>query len=380
MKILHVIEGLGRGGAERRLVNDLTHLCTNGFEHEVCTLGQDRALAHEIEALGVPVHRLDLERLSNWRRALHCLRALVEAQRFDLVHSQLFWADCYTRVVAHERRLPSLVTLQSSAYQPGEFVYSRKRHAVETFMGWWSRCHYVAVSAYVRRSAIRHLHVPESRVSLIYNSVDVERFQHVDQARVQRLKDELGLEPGDQVLIMVGRMDPPKGHRVLLAALSLLKERLPHLKVLIVGQGVLEAALKAFMREQGLEGIVTFLGNRQEIPELLALSDVYVFPTKCEGLPLTVLEAMAMAKPCLASRIGPIEEIIERDGDAGYLVDQHTPQAWAAAIERVLCDANRALVGQRGYDVIRQRFAARRQAEAMGRLYHQLVHGEAVGS
>lgn len=247
-------------------------------------------------------------------------------------------------------------------------------------MGRWSGCHYVAVSAYVRRSAIRHLHVSESRVSLIYNSVDLARFRHIDETAVQRLRDELGLRPDDQVLLMVGRMDPPKGHRVLLAALSLLRKRGSGVRVLLVGQGVLEPQLKMFVREHQLESLVTFLGNRQDIPELLAASDVYVFPTKCEGFPLTVLEAMAMGKPCLASRIGPIEEIIERDGEDGYLVDDHRPEAWAAAIERVLHDANRMRVGQRGQAIVRQRFSAQRQAEAMGHLYHQLVGGEGVTS
>lgn len=369
MRILHVIEGLGRGGAERRLVNDLTYLRTNGFAHRVCTLTDDLALAPEVERLGIPVHRLGLSRLSDWRTGIARLSALLEAHPADLVHSQLFWADCYARVVAKRRGLPMLVTLQSSAFQPGEFLYSWKRHGVEYALSRWSGCRYVAVSAYVRRSAIEHLHVPQERVTLIPNSVDVSRFQPPPAEHVATARAALRLRSDDRVLIMVGRLDPPKGHQVLFEALAQLRSSSSSVKMLIVGDGPLEARLRKLVRTLGLETLVQFLGARDDIPLLMAASDVYVFPTKCEGLPLTVLEAMAMAKPCVASRIGPIEEIIDQDGRTGYLVDRHTPQAWASTLARVLEDPSRESVGRQGAAVVRERFAANRQAARLGQFY-----------
>lgn len=372
MKVLHVIEGLGRGGAERRLINDLTHLRGEGWRHLVCHLGADDTLAAEIHALGIPVENLRVKRVSDWRTALERLHAVIAAYQPDLIHSQLFWADCYARLLARWWGIPAVVTLQSSACRPGEFLYSRKRHLAEYVLGRWSRCHYVAVSAYVREAALRYLRVPAERIRLIYNSVDMERFGAVEPLRVAALRRSLGLDERALVMLVVGRLDPPKGHHLLFEALESMRERLVSAAVLIVGQGPLDAALKQFVREHRLDGLVRFLGSRGDIRELLALCDLYLFPTKCEGLPLTILEAMAMGKPCVASRIGPIEEIID-DGRTGYLVDHPTSEAWRLGMVRALNDPQRDEVASRGRETIRQRFAARQHAEQLREVYRMMA-------
>ncbi len=377
MRILHVVEGLGRGGAERRLINDLTHLRGGGFEHRVCALGREQALAHEIAQLDVVVERVGLERLSDWWTALTRLRDILDRFPADLVHSHVFWADCYARIVARERRLPALVTLHATTSEPGTFVYSRKRHLVDWVLARWSGCRYLAVSAQVQRSAIQYLGVGPDRVTLIHTGVDPDRLRSSEAGRLSALRQACGLDGASHVLIMVGRLDPPKGHRILLGALALLRERHPGLRVLFVGTGALDSTLRAQVVRDGLASMVRFLGERDDVKDLLAISDTYVFPTRCEGFPLTLAEAMALGKSCVASRFGPVEELIECDGMSGYLVEEHTSEAWAKAIERVMHDPQRHEVGRRASEVISRQFSAQRQAEALGRLYRSLA-SEAV--
>jgi glycosyltransferase involved in cell wall biosynthesis len=243
---------------------------------------------------------------------------------------------------------------------------------VDGWTGRWLTDAFVAVSAFVRDSAVRNLGLPAARVEVIPNSVELSRFAPSDPAQLAALRRELGIGAADRVITTVGRLDPPKGHRFLLEALVEVRRRVPGVRLLIVGDGPSRANLEVQACEHGVSDRVVFAGVRGDIPAILGLSEVFVLPTLSEGLPLTVLEAMAAGVPPVASRIGPTEEIVE-SGHTGVLVEPREPKPLAEAITRLLlAPAEARAIGARARAQVEARFSARRCAEALGALYVKL--------
>ena len=170
-------------------------------------------------------------------------------------------------------------------------------------------------------------------VSLVYNGVDLERYDH--QEPCCTLHEEYGMEPGAQVVGVVARLEPEKGHPTLLEAWPAVLRASPSTYLLIVGEGSRRDALEAQARELRIAHRVVFTGRRDDIPAVTAALDVAVLPSYREAQGLTILEAMALSRPVVASNVGGIPEMVE-DGVTGLLVPPHDAAALAAAITRLL--------------------------------------------
>ncbi len=190
----------------------------------------------------------------------------------------------------------------------------------------------------VSRSIERKLH-HEGRdvipVDLIYNGVDLQRYDH--QEPCCTLPDEYGMEPGSQIVGVVARLEPEKGHPTLFDAWPIVLRAVPDTYLLVVGEGSRRDALEAQARELRIAHRVVFTGRRDDVPAVTAALDVAVLPSYREAQGLTILEAMALSRPVVASDVGGIPEMIQ-DGKTGLLVPPHDPEALAAAIIRLLTD------------------------------------------
>ncbi len=374
MRILHLIDSLGIGGAERRLLNDVVRL-NHDCCHTVVHLFSDTSMADLFLKNGIPVIGLGLRGLLDVN-AIPRLRNLIRQIRPDAMHTQLFGADCYGRVVARAMGIPVISTVQGSAYEsPDPYLRSGKREWIDRLTARTCVAHFVAVSDFVKQSVVRRFRIPEERCSVIPNAIDPQLFETVGSERVRRLKEELCLPEGSKILITIGRLDPPKGHRFVLQTLTLLQGSLSKLYWLIVGNGCCRQELERQTEALGLQTHVRFLGTRRDIPELLALSDLFIFPSLSEGLPLVLLEAMAAGKPCVAFRLGPMPEVIA-DGVTGLLTEPGSAQALAQAIATLLKDPSRCeALGQAGRARVREHFHADETARRLGALYRQ-VHSQ----
>jgi glycosyltransferase involved in cell wall biosynthesis len=205
---------------------------------------------------------------------------------------------------------------------------------------------------------------PRERRARIGNGIDLARF---------RPREDYAGRPDPPVILCVARFEPVKNHALLFDAVELLWARGVRCQVRLVGSGPLEASLRT--RAARLGGPVEFLGYRDDMPELLAEADVATLTSLKEGMPRAVLEAMAMARPVVATRVPGTEEAV-RDGDTGFLVDVGDAAGLAAALERLLTDADlRARMGARGREVALAEFDERPIAVALGRLYRDRLRG-----
>jgi glycosyltransferase involved in cell wall biosynthesis len=233
---------------------------------------------------------------------------------------------------------------------------------------------YIAVSKGVARRLRERCSIPEEKIRLVYNGIDAERRPRHGTAG---LRAQLAGHPDRPIVLTVARLDPQKGHRYLLAAAT----EVPEAVFALVGEGGERVALENQARTLGVAERVRFLGHRDDVPELLAACDLFVLPSLYEGLPLSVLEAMAAAKPVVATAIDGTTEAVVHEV-TGILVPPADPGRLADAIRGLLTDVPLATgMGQHGRTRVSREFSLRAMIDGVTRVYDELLerteHGRA---
>lgn len=377
IKVVHLIESLGRGGAERLLCTNLAHLDRQSFDSVVIHLFRPDPLRAEIEALGIPCIGLKLRGPWDWRGGLLRLRQQLKVLAPDLIHTNLVKADIYGRIVGRSLGVPVISTIHESPYYPEVYLdnpdLGKVKYSLIKLMDRLTARHctkaFVVVSNFSERAAREYLGISPHQIRLIYNSLNPELFGEAPSHRVQALRAKLGLSPEDRVLLNVGRLAPQKGQRYLLLAFQTVLKEYPNVRLLIRGDGPLRDMLQAMCLELGIASRVSFVDPVPHISWLFGLSDIFVFPSLHEGLGIALLEAMAMGKPCVASEIGPTPEVIEH-GRSGLLVPPRDPGLLAKTILTLLQQPDLCRqMGERGRQMIKERFSIHKNIRVLEQVY-----------
>lgn len=370
-RVLHVIDSLRLGGAETLLAALVRELRRSGrSQNAVCVPDcgdADPGLVglvgeHADELLWLP----DLP-LYDPRLYLALGRALT-GFRAQVVHSHLSTANVASRAVALPLRRPHLATIHTVPGPSAED--SRLRALADGWSAWLSR-RLVAPSAEVADAYRAAFHLPASRMRVIPNVPAAEPpGEGFDREGLRR---EIGGEDVEHLVLAVARLQPEKGIDDLVAAAAPLRARLPGLRVAVAGSGPEEEALRARIAVAGLEDAVSLLGTRSDVGALLAAADAFCLPSRHEGLPISLLEAMQAGLPCVATRVGGVPGVLD-DGVNGVLVEPSDPETLAAALERVLTDrAEGSAMGAAARELVRERYAAAAAARAYADVYDELV-------
>jgi len=328
-RILLLIKGLGRGGAEQLLVGSIRHANRTNFDYEVAyLLPWKDDLVDELAALSVQTHCLDGARSLTW---VGRLRKLIRSRQIDLVHVHSPYPAVAARLLVPDS-VPVVYTEHNvwpryrvPTYWTNLLTFGRNRHVF-------------AVSEHVRASiryprSLDHLRMPS--VETLYHGID---HASLGQASPDDgIRGSLGIPQGVPIVGTVAHLKPHKGHRHLLKAASLVRARHPAVRFVLVGRGPLEASLRQQARELGLDGTVTFTGFRDDALDLVRTFDVFVLPSYHEGLPLALVEAMALGKPPVVTRVGGNPEVV-RAGVDGLIVEAADSHALADAIISLLDD------------------------------------------
>lgn len=340
-RILHVFGTLPVGGAENLLLSILKGLDAERYESVVCTLGKAGVLSNSVKAMGIPFVELDVMRKGASRREIVvAVENLIRQEEIDLVHSHLYHANYYARLAARRVGVKAVASIHNTYNHP-------KLH--RRVINWWlsRETHALIVgSEEIRRDVCRYDWVLESKLEVIPNSVDLDRSLPVLSKK--RVQESLSLPKEVLVLGTIGRLETQKGHRVLLDAIALLKDRLP-LVLLLIGSGREEAALRQQAKTLGISEQIIFLGTRGDLGDLFQVMDLFVMPSLWEGLSLAMLSAMAAGLPVLATNVGGVASVLGQD-ERGWVVPPGSPEALASTIE--VCTRNldvsirRALLGR----------------------------------
>lgn len=370
VRVVHLIESLGLGGAERRLVSDLRWLDRQRYEHLVVYLMQADNLRAEIETMGIPTRGLGMRNLREWRVGLFRLARLFRRWRPRLVHTQVFGADVYGRVAATLAGVPRVVTtVQTLPYDRRLARFYSKRRKIADYLTarFWTD-HFVAVSEPVRDALIAEFGIPPGRVSVIPNGVDLTRFCPRTSETTSQARALLGIPQEAFVILTVGRLIPEKNHATLVRAFEAGLGRLPHARLLLVGDGPCRRDLERLVRARELDGRVALLGARSDVDHLLRAADLFVLPSLREGLSVALLEAMGSEVPAIASAI-PQNTAIIHDGQTGWLVPALDHVALAELIVQTARNRDNARVVAR---LARAHVAAHFSAETFARQLQDL--------
>lgn len=256
---------------------------------------------------------------------------LIREKNIDVIHAQ-------TRVTQLAAALLSRMT--GRAYLSTCHGFFKNRLARKIFPCWGERV--IAISGAVRNHLINDFGVDAKKVVVIPHGLDLSGFHVAEETLKEKIRCEFGLD-GHNIVGIIARLSEVKGHDVLIAAMKKVVQRVPDVRLLIMGKGRREGALQKMVRELGLEGHVRFystVGTSQMIA-FLAMMDVFVMPSRQEGLGLSVMEAQAMGLPVVGSRVGGIPSLIE-DGQTGLLISPGDVEGLSRAIIELLTDKPKA--------------------------------------
>ncbi|MGH9847741.1 MAG: glycosyltransferase, partial [Blastocatellia bacterium] len=295
-RILHFIESLGSGGAERLLYTNLKYLDAKSYASEVLTVCSRATHWREpIRELGVRVRSLECQSFRGIPSAISRLIRMLRYDPPDLIHTHLFAANTIGRTAGRLSRIPVISSVHNpdhelGAWGDGAAVHPMKRHLVRLMDQWTARfgCErLLAVSEYVRQSAHGRLGFPLERIELLYNPIDADQFRPSSAGQSGNIRAELGLPPKSLVLLNVARLSPQKGLLHAIRALPAIRSKFPVAHLVSVGTTTDQAWFDRLRLEAASLGVadsVHFLGTRRDIPDLLRACDLFVFPSLYEGL------------------------------------------------------------------------------------------------
>ena len=330
LRLAHLIESDGPGGAERMLASLATELQAAGSDNVVIAPAEGEGwLARELHGTGVQVELFHFDRPFSPAFARR-LEKTLRRHRVGLAHSHEFTMAVYGAWAARRARIPHLFTMHGSRYYA-----ERLRRRIALRVAAMVSDSVVTVSHILARQLRRDLWLRTSRVVTIPNGV---RQMPVAQSS---LREELHLTAADELVVAVGNLYPVKGHRYLLEAFALLASRFPQLHVAIAGRGDLADPLLAEAHRLQVAERFHLLGLRSDIGNVLAASDVFVLPSLSEGVPLALLEAMLAGKPIVATAVGEVPTVLE-GGHAGLVVHPGDAAVLADALAGLLSDPSQA--------------------------------------
>ena len=377
IRIAYLLEAMV-GGTRKHLIDLVENLDRDQFQPCLfCSSQRDPGFAQEAQRLreqGVPVTLLPMRRqISPWWDLVCLIRLawLLRKGRYDLVHTHSSKAGILGRAAARLAGVPVVI------HTPHAFPFMMKVGPLtRLFYIWLERIAarftdlIIAVSEGERQAALQVKICPPEKILTIENGLNLSQIpSHLDPKSTLA---ELGVGEHDLVVGTVGRASRQKGWRDLVLAANEVVKELPWVKFLLVGGGELLAEIAGVIEELGLGRWVSLVGNRQQIYSLYAGFDVFVLPSLWEGGPYALLEAMAMGKPVVATRVaGNADMVVE--GETGYLVPPEQPKALAQALLRLLRDSElRGRMGSRGRARIEQQFQLTEKIDLIQETYRRV--------
>jgi glycosyltransferase involved in cell wall biosynthesis len=375
IRLAYCIDNMGIGGTELNAVRTAERLNRSRFEVSVIC-GQARGpLAARDAAAGVRVVPLPIPNLYSvaaLRQGLR-LRRLFAEMGVEIVHSHDVYNNVFATICARAARVPVII----ASRRWWRSVYARRYRVANTLALRLAHC-VVANSSAVALSLQTEDGVRPERIAVVPNFVEDAAFAPLSAAeRWARLR-EVRVPVEALVVGVVANLSPVKDHGTFLRAMALLAPRWPELHAVLVGDGECRPALESLTRTLGLEARVHFAGRQPNEPNLHRLFDVSVLCSLSEGFPNSIVEAMAAARPVVATDVGGVSDAVQ-DGETGLLVPPSNPERLAAAIEALLLDpGRRCALGAAGRDYARAHYHAGAVVASLEALYDKLLAASAT--
>jgi len=363
--VLHVVLSLDCGGLEHVVVQLCERAREEGRRVGVVCLEREGDLATQATATGATVTCLDKKPGLQWSLRGR-LRRLLAEWRPDVVHTHQIGALFYAGPAAKRLGVPTVHTEHGKHYGKSLKLRVLARYAAK-------HCdRYVGVAPDVTQHAIDHKITRRPKTASIVNGVDVDRFDAARDA-IESTRNSLGIPQTSRIVGTVGRLEEVKNYRLLLRAFARVAAELDAAWLLFVGDGSQSNVLRSLAIELGVADRVHFAGYHNDTAPLVAAMDAFCLTSDSEGLPLSLLEAMAARTPVAVSAVGGIPGVV-RDGENGLLIPRGDENRAAEAIRRVLTESPLAdRLSGAAYRDVRQSYSFDSMANAYASLYREVA-------
>ena len=373
LSVLMVTQNSGPYGSIQAVVTDTTKWMVQNTSWRVYAanispkrLPEDNPYVVRARAFGADLIQYE----TRSKLSLSLLRWLVRDIRercISITHGHGYKSDVHLLLATTLCNIPFVSTLHTwTEHDWKDRFYS---WVDQRILRYADRC--IAVSNGMKQIAVSK-GIPAERITVVHNWVNTNEI--LDRAHRSPLtRSDIGVEETDTVFLVPARLSPEKGHRYLIEAAKNLVGKYPQLRLLFAGEGYYRSRLEEIVRQQGLQEHVLFLGYRRDIHRIMHLSDWVVLPSFKEGLPLSLLEAMALKKPIIATNVSGVPEIVQ-DGVNGYLVTAGSSEHLSEALERALREQDTALAfGSKGYEMVITYFHPDRQIPKIVQVYEEVL-------
>lgn len=374
IRVLHVISGLEKGGAEKHLLFLLDRLDKKRFSPEVAYLKGKPEFVPLFEEKGIPVYAM--RQKSNWGlKGLWNLIRLMRRSPYQIVHTHLFLGDFFGIMAAFICRVPVIISTQHN--DDRFWIYKKFRPLLRLTT---RICHmYISISDHVRRYFTEAGLIPIPKIRTIYYGFPpAKEGGRIFLRTLAALRREYHIRPGQRIIGAVGRLTEQKGFSFLIRAMKSVSLKFPCAKLFIFGRGEQEQELRSLVRKLGLKKHVFFAGFRPDVERVMPLFEIFVMPSLWEGFGMVLLEAMNAGKPVVASSVSAIPEIVE-DRKTGLLVPPADEAALAKAVIALLERKGPAgRMGREGQKRVRTRFALGVMVKKTESLYRELLKSKGL--
>ncbi len=369
LRILQIINNLDIGGAEQLLVSTLSRFNQAKYHISVCCLEKTGPLEFDLRKQGFQVIRLNVRSPFVLLGLIRLFR-YVRREKIDLVHTHLFKSDFIGGLTARLAGAPRWISTkhdEGTWMNPLVQFLDRKLSA---------QIDAIIVDSNAVKKAAERRGLPAKKMTVIHPStIDLAKLS-AQKINLEAIKQELSLHRFQNFVGIIGRLHPVKGHEFFLAAAQKVHRELSDTLFLIVGHGPLRSYLERQVEKLGLREYVLFIDYRENLFEILTVLDVVVLTSLSEGFPMVVLEAMAISKPIIATRVGGISEVLV-DGEMGLLVSPRDVEALAEGILKLLKNPQAAYaMGRHGKERLAAGFTVQHMVQGIETVYDAIANDQ----
>lgn len=319
--VLYVNYCLAMGGIETMIVGFIDALKGTNFVPHVAVFEAGGVLDEVVEQKGAPL--FDLKKKPGIDIGLFFrIAKVIKQQDIEVVHTNNFATWLYVTIACFFMRNVRVIHTEHSTVRG----HKKRRYLAEKLISYITY-QVVTVSEQVKTNMVELCHVAPSKISVITNGIDIDKFK-LDQTVRKSIREKLNIEPSCILFGTVGRAVPVKDQASMIKAFSKISPAEPVAKLAIVGDGPCLGDLRKLVAELSLEDRVLLLGERHDIPDLLSAMDVYVVSSLSEGMSISMLEAMSSSLPVIATNVGGNPELVHQDQN-GLLVEVGNPESIA---------------------------------------------------
>jgi glycosyltransferase involved in cell wall biosynthesis len=365
--VCQLLHTLHVGGAEV-LAAQMARRLREAYRFVFVCLDALGTLGEELRADGFPVEVVGRGSGIDWRCPFR-LAKILRRERVDLIHAHQYTPFFYGLLARLlYRRSPVLFTEHGRHFPD----YRRPKRVLANRLLVERRDRIIGVGEAVRQALIRHEGLPAERVGVIYNGINTTHFASGNHDR-QAIRREMDVAPEAFVMLLVARLDYLKDHATAVRTLRRVVQRRPEARLVLVGEGPEREKIQSLVADCQLTSHVRFLGLRKDVDRLLKATDLFLLTSISEGIPLTVLEAMAAGLPVVATQVGGLGEIIE-DGKTGWLAPSGDDAALAERILHLAEDTDlRQKMGRLGQERARSTFSESQMHAGYLELYREML-------